>query len=199
MKVHSKVQSVAILFACVLLAACGSEEAPAPVPQSAAPKPQAPKPPDPTAKMAKAYAGKPTAPVDLKYDVPSKPEPGKTLEIDLAFIVTAVTDSMTVSISSGTEGLEILSGATGAFGALKHDEIVKHAVTVRADRADVLYFTVTATLTTVGIHSSRTFSIPLIFSDPTDVAATTTPPTQAKSDATGQKVESLPAQESSKK
>jgi hypothetical protein len=191
-----------LLLASSVLGACGDDEpAPQPTQQPVAPKPKAAATSaDPTAKMARAYiSGKQSAPVDLKYDVASKPQPGKVLDIDLAFVTTAVADSMAVTIASGTPGLEILSGATANFGILKIGEVTHHKISVRGDRADVLYFTVTATLHAVGVNSSRTWSIPLIFLDPAGPAAATsanaTADAQAKPDAAGQKVQSLPARE----
>jgi hypothetical protein len=202
MKIQSAVHLSAILaVAASALTACGSGDAPAPAPQQPAPVAQAPKPADPTAKMARAVvSGKSGAAVELKYDVLSKPEPGKPIEIDLALISGSVADSLTVNVTAAP-GLEVLSNATGNFGTLKFGEVAHHKVTVRADRADVVYLTVTAIVNAVGVNSARTFAIPLIFTEPgatgTPTAAVhATNDAQTKPDATGQKIQSMPAQES---
>jgi len=187
-----------VLLTAACLVACGSEEStPAPQPAKVAPKPQAPaQPADPTAKMARAVpSGKSGAAVDLKYEVTSKPEPGKPIAIELALIPGSVTDSMTVHVA-GSPGLEVVANPTGMFGALKIGEVANHTVSVRAERAEMLYLTITATLSALNINSVRTFAIPLIFTDAAaDAKVTTTAEPQPQQDATGQKIESMKAEE----
>ncbi len=171
-----KIISTAILFlALSILAACGSKnETPAPV-QTVVRKPQIAKPADPTARMAHAVVtAKTGAAVDLKYDVLSKPEAGKPLELDLALVLGTVVDSMTVNVAA-TPGLEIVGNATATFDKLKIGEVTHQKVEVRAEHAEVVYLTVTATLFAVGTSSVRAFAIPLIFSEP----ATTSEPNSA--------------------
>jgi hypothetical protein len=179
-----------------LLSACGSEEpTPTPVPRAPAAQPQASKPSDPTAKMAHAVtAGKASAPVDLKYDVLAKPEPGKSIEIDLAVIPGVNADSISVAVTA-TPGLEITSNANATFGAVSSGAAAHHKITARAAKIDVVYVTVTVTMTAVGTTQSRAFAIPLIVGDPAAAAASVSD-AQTKTDATGQKVQAMPAKES---
>jgi hypothetical protein len=190
----SKLSAIFVLSAA-LLAACSSEEpTPTPVPRAPAAnvQTQAAKPVDPTAKMARAVtAGKSSAPVELKYDVLVKPQPGEPIEIDLALIPGADVDSLSVAVTA-TPGLEIVSTPTASFGPLKAGEVANHKITARAAKVDVVYITVTATLTAVGTSQARSFAIPLIVGDP---VAVTPSDASAKPDATGQKVQGMPAKE----
>lgn len=179
------------------LAGCGSDEpAPdaAPVPRAPATQQQAQsaKPADLTAKMARAVtSGKSAAPVELKYEIRTKPEPGKPIEIDLALIAGAHSDSLTVAVTA-TPGLEIVTGSNGTFGPLNAGEIANHKVTAQVAQIDVVYLTVTATLAAAGTSQARTFAIPLIVGSP---APATPSSASAKPDATGQKVQGMPAKE----
>ena len=202
MKIQSTAKlSATLVLAASALAACGSDEPAIQTPEPMVAKPQA-KPADPTAKMARAVvSGKTTAAVELRYDVAGKPEPGKLIEVDLALIPTAVAESLAVTVT-GTPGLEVVSNATATYNSLKIGQVAHQKITIRSQRAEVGYLTVTATVIAVGLTSARTFAIPLIFSDPASAAAAadarvTTGP-QAKPDATGQKIQSMPAQETSK-
>jgi hypothetical protein len=168
--IASLILSIAIVFS---LAACGSGDK-TPVP--AAPVKEAPKraaqPADPTEKMAHAVvAGKSGASVDLKYDVLNKPEPGKAIEIELALIAGAVLDSASLNVSA-MPGITIVSNPDASFGKLGVGEIARQKFIVMADQPSVVYLTVTATATSVGINSSRTFAIPLIVATPVEAPAT---------------------------
>jgi len=117
-------------------------------------------------------SGKAGASVDLKYDVLNKPEPGKPVEIDLAVIPGAVLDAMTLNVSA-MPGLTIASNAEGSFGKLAIGEVARHKFSVVADRADVIYLTVTATTYAVGVTATRSFVIPLIVAVPVPAALPT--------------------------
>jgi hypothetical protein len=192
---NSKLSAIFVLSAA-LLAACSSEEpTPTPVPRAPAAnvQTQAAKPADPTAKMARAVtAGKASAPIELKYDVLVKPQPGEPIEIDLALIPGANADSIAVAVTA-TPGLEIVSAPNATFGPLKAGEVANHKITARAAKIDVVYITVTATVTAIGTTQARAFAIPLIIGDPVTVAPSDA---SAKPDATGQKVQGMPAKES---
>jgi hypothetical protein len=195
-----KTTATTILILSAALYGCGSDDEAAKATQAVTPVVREAKPVDPTEKMARAVAsGKTGAAVELKYDVLSKPEPGKPIEIDLAFIPSTVADTLVVNVTA-TPGLEVVANETANFGLLKIGEVAHHKITVRAERADVVYLTVVVTLNAVGVNSVRTFAIPLIVSDPNapDAPASASVVTQAqmKTDATGQKIQSMPAQES---
>jgi len=164
---------IVAIFAVCALAACGSgDKTPVPAPaQPVVKEPTAPA--DPTLRMAHAVvSGKAGASVDLKYDVLNKPEPGKPVEIDLAVIPGAVLDAMTLNVSA-MPGLTIASNAEGSFGKLAIGEVARHKFSVVADRADVIYLTVTATTYAVGVTATRSFVIPLIVAVPVPAALST--------------------------
>lgn len=192
-----KLATLAILLLSVSLFGCGSDEDTAKAAKTAAPVVKEAAPVDPTAKMARAVpSSKSGAAIELKYDVLSKPETGKPIEIDLALIPSSLLDSISVNVTA-TPGLEIVTNATGNFGVTKIGEVTHHLITVRADHADVVYLTVAVTVNAVGVNSARTFAIPLIVSDPgapeAQPAAKDAANIDTKTDSAGQKVQSMPA------
>jgi hypothetical protein len=193
------IRSVSVLALLILtagsIAGCGSDDKAAapstPQPKTPVAKVEA-SPADPTAKMAHAVVvGKSGAAVDLKYDVLNKPEIGKPVEIELALIPGAVLDSMTVSLAATTPGLTVISGGEGSFGKLAIGEVARQKFLVTADKEDVLYLTVTATAYAVGLSSTRSFAIPLIFSAPPPAA-------DVHADTPAQKVQTASAPEKKK-
>lgn len=170
--------------AALLLAACGSNDEPAPAPAAAPappPKPAVEKAPeDPTANMARAVATSgASAPINLRYEITSKPVTNTPIEIDLAVLVATGADSLSLSFESGP-GLTIISEPPPAQENVQPGVPVMAKLAVSADKPDVFYVTVVATIQSSGVPTTRQYAIPLIFSDPPP------PPSEA--------VESAPAE-----
>jgi hypothetical protein len=153
------------LLVPLLLAACGSNEEP----KVAAPTPQVKRqqaPEDPTAKMARAVTvGGATAPVNLRYEIVTKPVVGAPVEIELFVIPTQGADSMTVSFV-GSSGLTVSAEAVPQIDVVKSGQAETVKFSVQAQQETVYYVTVTATMYSAGVSTARNFAIPIIMSAP---------------------------------
>ena len=173
---------------------CHSESDPqqaaqAPAKKAAPPKKQ--EPADPLANMAQAVSsGKPGAAVQLRYDILGKPQVGVPVEIELALVPQVDAESMSVHIG-GMDGLVLSGNLDPSSEAPKYQEPAKFRFTATPAQEGVFYATVTANLVHKGATMSRTFSIPLVVG----AAAAQKPSVAPKRDATGQPIQSMPAQE----
>ena len=107
--------------------------------------------------------GKPTAPVDLKFNISAKPALGVPLEIDLAVFATGAIDSMTLSAQGG-DGLEIDAATSlASFPKSAAGVLYRHKlrVTPRAEGAFYVSALVTTLVAGTG-PQSRSFAIPLL-------------------------------------
>lgn len=185
----------------LLIAACGGggEESTAPVPARPADKSEKPAAAaqapadvgDPNFATAVA-TGKTAAGVDLKYDLPSKPQPGQDFEVELALLPRLPADTLEVEVT-GIPGLAIVSGAVAKFEKVVPGESYPAKVIVRADKAGLFYLGVSAKMITQVQTEARTFSMPVVVG--TVAAAEKTAPA---TDAAGHPIESMPAQETSR-
>jgi hypothetical protein len=182
------------------LAACGGGvEQPAPAPaQKAAEKPAAPakapaKADDPDSGLATAVAtGKTSAGVDLKYDVAARPNPGQDFQIELVFLPRVAADALEVEVTP-IPGVTIVSGATARFENVVAGERYPATVVARADGQGLYYLGVSARMATQVQAEARTFSVPVVVGV---VAAAEKPAAAPTQDASGQPIESMPAEES---
>jgi hypothetical protein len=151
-------------FAFANLSGCGGSEEPQTVTPLQVKKEKAPD--DPTAKMARAVPiGGATAPVNLKYDILTRPVVGTPVEIELAVLPTQHADSMSVSMT-GSPGLALSMENAPAVGTVNNGHIERVRFTARADKDAVYYITVTATMYTAGSSEVRNFALPVIFAPP---------------------------------
>ena len=106
--------------------------------------------------------GKPTAPVDLKFSLATKPTLGKPLTVDVALIATDISDSMTLSVQT-SEGLEVDAATSlmnfpkSAVGAL-----YRHKLKVTPHAEGAFFVNILVTTAIVGGAQSRSFSIPVL-------------------------------------
>lgn len=194
--IRSSLPAMAAIALALLLSACGgsderSAKAPAKPTGPTSPAAGAPAVDDADAKLANAVAtGKTAAGVDLKYDVPAKPEPGQEFEIELAFLPRLPSDALEVEVT-GIPGLEVLTGATHRFENVVPGERYIARVQVRAGSQGLYYVGVAARMVTQVQTDARTFSVPVVVGVP--VASQKPAP---EKDSAGQAIESLPATES---
>lgn len=178
----------------IALTGCNSE--PQPDAAAAVPAPQSKKldAADPTARMARAVgSGKPGAAVDIKYEFASRPAVGKPVEIELALIPNAGVNSMEVVVS-GMDGVTLAGNLSATFADVKMGQPYKHQFSLLADREGVFYLTVAATTHIGGASMGRTFSIPFVVGTP----AAKEKPAAPQQDATGQAIQPMAAQESTR-
>lgn len=189
-----------LLFIAMTLAACGSEPEPdatagpaVSAPLAPASKPAAPA--DPLAKMARAVGnGKPGAAVDIRYDIVSKPEVGKPTEVDLAFVPRAGVETLDATIS-GMEGITLAGDLTASFTQVEADKPYEHSFSLLPDRTGVFYLTISVNTQISGSTLGRTFSIPFVVgSAPAQQKSAVEP----QKDATGQAVQPMKAEETSR-
>jgi hypothetical protein len=195
---RQRILAVASLTA--LLAACGrGDDQPSPEPaRKAAEKPAAAakapaKADDPDSGLATAVAtGKTSAGVDLKYDVAAKPEPGQDFQIELVFLPRVAADALEVEVTP-IPGIAIVSGATARFENVAAGERYAAPLVARAEGQGLYYLGVVARMATKVQTEARTFSVPVVVGT---VAASQKPAPAPAQDASGQAIESLPAEES---
>jgi hypothetical protein len=157
----------ALRFTCMLtvalLAACGGDAPQTTAVQPTVPVKRAATPEDPTAKMARAVTlGKSNVPVELKYEILSKPLVGMPVDLELAVIATQVADSITIAYT-GTTGLTLSTDSAPTVDRVKAGHVEKLKLTVQAAAEAVHYVTVTVTLYVAGTTETRMFAVPLIF------------------------------------
>jgi hypothetical protein len=141
-------------------------------------------------RMATAVAtGKTSAPVDLQYDLLSKPDVGQPFEIELVFLPRLAADTLEAEISA-IPGLTLVSGGGAKFEPVVAGERYTAKVLVNADAAGIYYVNVVARMITKVQTDARAFSIPVVVG--TAPAAEKAAPAQ---DATGQAIQSMPAAE----
>ena len=141
-------------------------------------------------RMATAVVdGKTTAPVDMKYDLPSKPGLGEPFEVELAFDTRSPADMLEVEITEAP-GLTIVGEKTLKFAPVEAGQSYTAKVLAKGDNPGLYYIGVVAKMSTKVQTESRAFAIPVVIGEPP--AAQKPAPTK---DATGQAVQSMPAQE----
>jgi len=193
---------IGCIAAFAVLSACGSDPEPtAPTPpaetpaQTAQPAP-APAPQDPTDKMARAVGnGKPGAAVDIKYEFSSRPEPGKPVQLEVALIPNAGVDSMNARFT-GMDGITLAGPLTASFATVEPKKPYEHTISVMADLAGVFYITVSVDTVISGATLGRTFAIPFVAG--AESANQQKPRTPPVTDSTGQPVQPMKAQETTK-
>ena len=194
--------AAAALLASALVAGCGRGKdqdavAKAEKDKAAQAEPAADMPATPPAnavekesRMATAVVdGKTTAPVDMRYDLPSKPGLGEPFEVELAFDTRSPADMLEVEITEAP-GLTIVGEKTLKFAPVEGGQSYTAKVLVQGDSPGLYYIGVVAKMSTKVQTESRAFAIPVVIGEPP--AAQKSAPTK---DATGQAVQSMPAQE----
>jgi len=194
--------AAAALLASALVVGCGRGKdddavAKAEIDKAAQTEPAAAAPATPPAnaaekesRMATAVVdSKTTAPVDMKYDLPSKPGLGEPFEIELAFDAWSPADMLEVEITEAP-GLTVVGDKTLKFAPVEGGQSYTAKVLVKGDNPGLYYIGVVAKMSTKVQTESRAFAIPVVIGEPP--AAQKPAPTK---DATGQAVQSMPAQE----
>ena len=208
-----RMQWLVFLAAGVLLAGCGRSDQetasaatiaakPARAGRPAPVRPEDTVPPEVAAaqtassRMVSAVSqGKPGASVDLKFDLPQRPEVGKPIVISLA-VTPRMADVQTLQvIFQPTDGIEIRSG--GDPWDLDRPQIGVprlHNITIVPLRNGVFFLSAVALADTADGSLARAFSIPMIVGSGVTAAEK---PAPTRVDPSGERVVSMPADESS--
>jgi hypothetical protein len=194
--------TAAALLATVLVAACGGGKGEEEVAQAAkepstgaagAPVAAAPPAVDPAkARLASAVAdGKTSAPVDMKYDVLSKPAQGQPFEIELVFDPRRAADTLEIEINDAP-GLVLVGEKTAKFAPVEAGQTYTAKILVQGDNAGLYYVGVLARMATQVQTETRAFAVPVVIGDP---AAGQKPATATVQDDQGQAVQPMKAEE----
>ena len=141
--------------------------------------------------MATAVADtKTSAPIDLLYDLPTKPEIGQPFTLELVVKPRLPADALDVEIGE-SPGITIEGERMTRFLDVESAQPYKFTVTAHSDAPGLYYVTVITKVSTQVQTQGRAFSVPVVIGNP-PAAQKTAPQT----DASGQPVESMPATES---
>jgi hypothetical protein len=143
--------------------------------------------PDEAQYAAAVADAKTTAPVDLVYDIPVKPEVGQSFEIELAAKPRLPADTLDVEIGE-SPGITIEGERATRFPNVEAGELYKFTVRASGAAEGLYYVTVITTMSTKVQSEGRAFSVPVVIGTPP--AAQKTEP---QKDAAGQAVEPMPA------
>ena len=140
--------------------------------------------------MAAAVADvKTTAPIDLLYDLPAKPEVGQPFTVELAVKPRLPSDALDVEIGD-SPGIVIEGERMGRFLDVEAGQPYKFSFTARGDAEGLYYIAVITKLSTQVQSEGRAFSVPVVIGTPA-VAQKSEP----QKDASGQPIQSMPARE----
>lgn len=132
---------------------------------------------------------KTTAPIDMRYDVLAKPALGQPFEVEMTFSARLPADKLETEITEAP-GLTIVGEKTATFSPIEGGQSYSTKVLVQGDNPGLYYIGVIAKMSTKVQTETRAFAIPVVIGDPPSAKKAT--PAQ---DATGQAVQSMPAQE----
>lgn len=137
-------------------------------------------------------AGKPGAPIDVRFDVPTKPRVGEPLKIDVAVVPLSAVGRLEV-VFQGNDGLSVASdGQLGPLDNPAVGKVLRHTVTVLPQSEGVFMLSAIAMTDGDDASMSRSFAMPIIVGN---VPAVASKPQSSITDATGESVETLPAVE----
>ncbi len=133
--------------------------------------------------------GKTTAPIDMHYDVLAKPALGQPFEVEMTFTARLPADKLETEITEAP-GLTMVGEKTATFSPVEGGQSYAAKVLVQGDKPGLYYIGVIAKMSTKVQTETRAFAIPVVIGDPPSAQKAT-----PDKDATGQAVQSMPAQE----
>lgn len=165
---------VVVAIFAALLTACGDN--PEPV-AAGAPATATAKPAAPAAAMEEATRGMVSgvapgrvedAPVDLKFDLKSRPEVGKPVTIDIALLPKVASEVMNVTYLAN-EGLTVqTSPLPSRYERVQPGSVYRHQATVVPRENGVFSLSAIVMVQTDAGDVTRTFSIPVVVGAPPD-------------------------------
>ena len=119
---------------------------------------------EPLGEMVAAVTGsKAGPPVELKFSLPTRPEVGQVMDVDVAVVPRApVPDSVSVSFQV-VEGMDIVDGSQLArVDKLVDGTPIRHVVRVLPKRDGIFALTAVVAFVSANQDFTRTFAIPVI-------------------------------------
>jgi hypothetical protein len=113
--------------------------------------------------VAAVSSSKVGPPVELKFSLPTRPEVGQVMDVDVAVVPRApVPDSVSVSFQV-VDGIDIVEGAQlENVHSLVDGTPIRHVVKILPKRDGIFALTAVVSFVTSNQDASRTFSIPVI-------------------------------------
>jgi len=109
-----------------------------------------------------ASQGESTVPVQLKFDLPQKPQIGKELQVNIAVMPQIAASPADIQVN-GAEGLAVAAEESKIeIPSVEEGEVYRESVKVTPTADGVLYLGLTVLLKHDDITESRAFAIPLI-------------------------------------
>lgn len=142
------------------------------------------------------FIGKPHAPVEMTYVLPDKIAATKKLIISATLTAMQDVDALDVRVRFD-EGLQAISKQQLNFGRSGKKQSNQFDIECVAQRNGLFYVHVLTTLTIDGQQQSRSFTIPVNVGN-VDVRKQLKASGVVKQDASGERIISMPAQESSR-
>jgi hypothetical protein len=153
----------------LLLAGCSQDSAPTPVVKTTPSAKSAPAPvkKGPTAEelttgmVQAAGLGKSPMPVEVKFDLGSRPKLGQPLEINLALIPQASGGPATVAVSA-TDGFDAVDGGKFDVPDVESGEVYRHTIHLTPKAEGVLIVAFNVSLKHDDVTDAKDFNIPVI-------------------------------------
>jgi hypothetical protein len=113
--------------------------------------------------VAAVSASKAGPPVEMKFSLPTRPEVGQVMDIDVAVVPREpVPDNVSVSFQV-VDGIDIVDGSQlERVGNLVEGTPIRHVVKILPKRDGIFALTAVVSFTSANQDASRTFSIPVI-------------------------------------
>jgi hypothetical protein len=145
--------------------------------------------------VAAVATGKPGAPVQMRFDIASRPKLGEAFEVAVELSADAPNVGNLQVVFQATDGLEIRGGSEIAAAAPAVGQALAHKIVVQPLREGIFYISAVATADVNGVVEARSFAIPVIVGNAAPASANK-PSGILGTDAKGEKISSLAASES---
>jgi hypothetical protein len=146
--------------------------------------------------------GKPSAPIELQFDIATRPEAGKPVDVTLSVVPRGSDISELRLQFQSADGIELRAGAEMPVQEHPKDGVaLSHTVTIVPQRDGVFALVAMAMVETADGSIMRTFSIPIVVGAPppadAGASAVAAKPAQgtASTNARGERIVSMPAGE----
>jgi hypothetical protein len=146
--------------------------------------------------------GKPSAPIELQFDIATRPEAGKPVDVTLSLVPRGADISELRLQFQSVEGIEMRAGGEMPVQEHPKDGVpLSHTVTIVPQHDGVFALVAMTMVETVDGSIMRTFSIPLVVGAPPAAASGASAPAAkpaqgtASTNARGERIVSMPAGE----
>lgn len=139
--------------------------------------------------------GKPHAPIEMTFQLPSKLKSGQAIEFTFSLMPTQNVESLSMQVRVD-DGLVLKTQTQAGYGVMSKGAKADHVVKLVAQREGLFYVHVQASVKVAGKIQSRSFVIPLNVGD-VDARKYMKSSGNVTGDAGGERIISMPAQESS--